>query len=295
MACTAAAGLLPIIEQVDARRLREFLWRTLALRPPIPGPNGRDGISDLAAPQVAAMAARYDRAIAHQVFHSFADRALSDRTGLEDWGTMFRGDSLFEAAAVVNPARAAEMIASLPDAAGASPGRGLKDNAQFSGGPDPASPRSRPMAHRGVVLATPLANRLGDVLIPKQERLSRRSGLGSSQDGGIDDLSGQTPADPLPTSPKRQRLNAGGDPQSTLWRFGLVIESMRSLCSARQLSTRARSINSLEEIPSHPDVVRRPSPSALVIKTSAERLTECPARTVQRFPCDHSRPCAGCS
>ena len=55
MACTAAAGLLPIVEQVDARRLSEFIWRTLALRPPIPGPNGRDGISDIANARVAAM------------------------------------------------------------------------------------------------------------------------------------------------------------------------------------------------------------------------------------------------
>ena len=130
MACTAAAGLLPIIEQVDARRLPEFIWRTLALRPPIPGPNGRDGISDLAATQVAAMAARYDRAIGRQVFHSFADRALADRIGLEEWGSMFRGDSLFEAAAVVDPARAAEMIA-------IAPRRGRRSDG------------SRPQGHRG--------------------------------------------------------------------------------------------------------------------------------------------------
>jgi hypothetical protein len=128
MACTAGAGLLPIIEQVDALRLPEFLWRTLALRPPIPGPNGRDGISDLAAAQVAAMAARYDRAIGRQVLRSFADRALAERIGLEDWGSMFRGDSLFEAAAVVDPAWAAERIESLPETGDPS-GRGLKDHA----------------------------------------------------------------------------------------------------------------------------------------------------------------------
>jgi hypothetical protein len=95
MACTAAAGLLPIIEQVDASRLPEFLWRVLALRPPIPGPHGRDGIADTAAARVAAMAARYDRAIARQVLDGFADRALAGRIGLEDWGSMFRDDSLF--------------------------------------------------------------------------------------------------------------------------------------------------------------------------------------------------------
>jgi hypothetical protein len=132
MACTAAAGLLPLVEQVDARRLPEFLWRTLALRPPIPGPKGRDGISDLAAASVAAMAARYDRAITRHVFHSFAERALAERNSLEDWGSMFRGDSLFDAAAVVDPAWGADMIASLPEATDSQPSRGLKDAARLS-------------------------------------------------------------------------------------------------------------------------------------------------------------------
>jgi beta-lactamase regulating signal transducer with metallopeptidase domain len=120
MACTAAAGLLPIVTQVDPRRLSEFVWRTLALRPPIPGPNGRDGISNIANARVAAMIARYDRPVARQVLKVFADRALADRIGLEDWGPMFRAEGLFEAAAVVDPATAAAMIDSLPEPAGLS-------------------------------------------------------------------------------------------------------------------------------------------------------------------------------
>jgi hypothetical protein len=120
MACTAAAGLLPIVEQVDAGRLPEFIWRTLALRPPIPGPNGRDGISDLAGARVAAALARYDRSIARQVLNSFADRALAHRIGLDDWGPMFRGQEVFEAEAIVEPARAAAMIDSLPEPSGLS-------------------------------------------------------------------------------------------------------------------------------------------------------------------------------
>ena len=62
MACTAAAGLLPIVEQVDARLLPEFLWRTLALRPPIPGPmDSRLDLPTSPLPTWRSMAARYDR------------------------------------------------------------------------------------------------------------------------------------------------------------------------------------------------------------------------------------------
>jgi tetratricopeptide (TPR) repeat protein len=120
MACTAAAGLLPIVEQVDARRISEFIWRTLALRPPIPGPNGRDGISDIADARVAVMLARYDRSIAQQLLNAFAGRALAYRIGLENWASMFSDDGVFEAAASVDPARAAAMIDSLPEPSGHS-------------------------------------------------------------------------------------------------------------------------------------------------------------------------------
>jgi beta-lactamase regulating signal transducer with metallopeptidase domain len=131
MACTAAAGLLPIVEQIDGRLVPEYLWRTLALRPPIPGPNGRDGISDIANARVAAMASRYDVASARQVWSGFADRALAQRIGLEDWGSMFRDDSIFEAAAVVEPARVAAMIDSLPESSGPRE-HGLKNRARLA-------------------------------------------------------------------------------------------------------------------------------------------------------------------
>jgi len=131
MACTAAAGLLPIVEQVDARLLPEYLWRTLALRPPIPGPKGRESISDIANAGIAAMATRYDRAVGRQVFDGFAGRALALRIGLDDWGFMFKGESVFEAAAVVDPARAAAMIDSLPEPSGLST-QELKNAARLS-------------------------------------------------------------------------------------------------------------------------------------------------------------------
>jgi hypothetical protein len=120
MACTAAAGLLPIVEQVDGRRLSEFIWRTLALRPPIPGPNGRDGISDIADARLAAMLARYDHSIAQQLLNAFADRALAHQIGLANWGSMFNAEGLFDAAAIVDPVRAAAMIDSLPEPSGTS-------------------------------------------------------------------------------------------------------------------------------------------------------------------------------
>jgi hypothetical protein len=132
MACTAAAGLLPIVEQVDAQQLSESLWRMLALRPPIPGPNGRAGISDIANARVAAMAARYDRKVGRQVLQGFADRALALRIGLDDWGSMFRaGEDVFESAALVDPARAAAMIDSLPESSGLST-QELKNRARLS-------------------------------------------------------------------------------------------------------------------------------------------------------------------
>jgi beta-lactamase regulating signal transducer with metallopeptidase domain/protocatechuate 3,4-dioxygenase beta subunit len=131
MACTAAAGLLPIVEQIDVRLLPQYLWRTLALRPPIPGPNGRDGISDIANARVAAMASRFDVASARHLWSGFAGRALAHRIGLEDWGSMYRDDSIIEAAAVVDPAQTAAMIDSLPDSSGPRE-EGLKNRARLA-------------------------------------------------------------------------------------------------------------------------------------------------------------------
>jgi hypothetical protein len=70
------------------------------------------------------MIARYDRSVARQVMNAFADRI-----GLVDWGSNFRAEGLFEAAAVVDPARAAAMIDSLPESAGLSI-QGLKNSAR---------------------------------------------------------------------------------------------------------------------------------------------------------------------
>jgi beta-lactamase regulating signal transducer with metallopeptidase domain len=131
MACTAGAGLLPIVEQVDARLVPEFLSRALALRPPIPGATGGEGVYDIATAIVATMVARYDRSASRQILDGFTGRAIRRRIGLDDWGSMFRGEELFAAAAVVDPARAAAMIDELPESAGLST-RELKNSARMA-------------------------------------------------------------------------------------------------------------------------------------------------------------------
>ncbi|MEJ7639846.1 MAG: hypothetical protein WKF75_18215 [Singulisphaera sp.] len=78
-ASTAAAGLLPIVEQVGPRLVRAHLGRTLALRPPLRGPDTREGIADLSDAQVAAMVARHDRESARAVLDAFAGRAIARR------------------------------------------------------------------------------------------------------------------------------------------------------------------------------------------------------------------------
>jgi hypothetical protein len=66
------------------------------------------------------------------VFSGFAERALADRIGLDVWGNMFRDESIFEAGAIVDPARTAGMIESLPEATGTPAARRLKDTARLS-------------------------------------------------------------------------------------------------------------------------------------------------------------------
>ena len=110
MACTAGAGLLRIVEQVDARLIPEFLGRALALSPPSPEKDGSEEAHDIASAIMAMMLARYDRPASRQMLDVFADRAIRRRIGLDDWGSMFHGEGLFAAAAVVDPVRAAAMI-----------------------------------------------------------------------------------------------------------------------------------------------------------------------------------------
>ena len=137
-------------------------WR---LRPPLPGPRGRDGIADLAAARIAAMAARYDRAIARQILDGFAERALADRIGLDDWGSMFRDDSIFQAAAIVDPARAVAMIESLPEAIGPAFGSVTQGHRADGFRPSAGPARHRSLGRPGSLVDAPLAHRFGRGLL----------------------------------------------------------------------------------------------------------------------------------
>ena len=77
MACTVAAGLLPIVEQVDASLVPENLWRTLAMRPPWRGGDTSRRIPLIAGSRVAAMVARYDRDAARQILDGLAETELA--------------------------------------------------------------------------------------------------------------------------------------------------------------------------------------------------------------------------
>jgi hypothetical protein len=109
-ACTSGASLLPIVEQVDTQMVREFLSRTLALRPHYPGPVGSDWAFDTTNAYVAAIVARFVRAVSRQLDSGFAKGALARQIGLTDWHQGGAGEELFFAAAVLDPARAAAMI-----------------------------------------------------------------------------------------------------------------------------------------------------------------------------------------
>ncbi len=112
-ACTAAAGLLPMVEEINPSLLPEYLGRTLALRPPLRGSDTRDGIADLSNAQVAAMVARYDGEAARAVLEGFAGRAIGQLRGMEVRDQSFHAKSVFTAAAVVNPAWAVAQVEGL--------------------------------------------------------------------------------------------------------------------------------------------------------------------------------------
>ncbi len=113
----AAAGLLPIVEQVDPRLVPEALGRTLALRPPLRGSDTRDAIAALSDAQVAAAVARYDHVAARAVLDACAGDLLTQILGATDSDSGFYVGLLFDAAAFVDPDRAVALLDRLPEPA----------------------------------------------------------------------------------------------------------------------------------------------------------------------------------
>ena len=118
-----AAGLLPIVEQVEPDRLAEFLGRTLALRSARGDQTDHDaagGAGTTAA--LAMMVARYDRQLAARVLEPELGETGShqDAAGL-DYVTW----RILAALALIDPRRAVELLEALPD----DPGHGTDPNA----------------------------------------------------------------------------------------------------------------------------------------------------------------------
>lgn len=108
-----AAALLPAVEAVDPRLVREYLWRTLAMRPAqaLPPHGWRDAAGTTAT--VAMLVARYDRELARSLLQPLAERA---RDLVIDGG--FWGGNLVTAAAMIDPRWAEEIVESLSDERG---------------------------------------------------------------------------------------------------------------------------------------------------------------------------------
>ncbi len=104
-----AAVLLPVAERIDVKLVDEYVWRSLAMRPPNPGeprPNGGSAQADL---QLAMVLARYDRAIARSLIEPLAEKNGPDRAFFSSQG------ELYAAAAAIDPKWAVALVEALPD------------------------------------------------------------------------------------------------------------------------------------------------------------------------------------
>jgi hypothetical protein len=95
----------------------EALGRTLALRPPLRGPDTRDGIAALTDVQVAAAVARFDREAARAVLDACTGDLLTQIRGAPERDQGFYLGLLFDAVAVVNPVHAVALLDRLPEPA----------------------------------------------------------------------------------------------------------------------------------------------------------------------------------
>ncbi len=112
-----AAGLLPIVEEIEPNRLAEFLARTLALRPPRGDQTDlyEAGIAGTTA-ALAMMVARYDRALAASLLEPEL-RKTGTYQGL--FGSDYVTWRIMAAEALIDPRRAVRLVEALPDDPGA--------------------------------------------------------------------------------------------------------------------------------------------------------------------------------
>jgi len=161
----ALARLLPLAARIDPDRAPDVFWRALACRPPLSPPDGRVPVTpqvrqhalDLA--ELAALAARYDRATAEVVFAPVAAR-LADLYD-EHWGLGGEGPAIFRAAGAFDARVARAMLDALPEELPPPPNRNVISPATFRH-------HTRDLARLALAraLGLPPALRLGEPLTP---------------------------------------------------------------------------------------------------------------------------------
>jgi hypothetical protein len=115
MACTTAAGLLPIVERVDPTLLIPCIWRTLVMRPALrPEGDPREQIPLIADLRVAAMIARYDRRVARQILDSFIQTDLPRFADMNEYES-FTMETLMQAATYISPYQATSLIGQISE------------------------------------------------------------------------------------------------------------------------------------------------------------------------------------
>ncbi|MFI5459602.1 MAG: hypothetical protein ACHRXM_29610 [Isosphaerales bacterium] len=118
-----AAGLLPVVEQVEPERLAEFLGRTLAL---LPASGDQNDLGEVATVRskvlLAMMVARYDRQLAARLLELQLREigTHSIRRDVRDFATA----NVLTALALIDPQQAVERVEALPD----DPGAGTDPN-----------------------------------------------------------------------------------------------------------------------------------------------------------------------
>jgi protocatechuate 3,4-dioxygenase beta subunit len=113
--CGVAGRLLPIVEQVDASRLPEFLARALALRPPVGGRNDHAFFPEQTA-SLSMTVARYDRGLAARLVRPELDTlgtAPSPRSPVSPMMDSANAGRVLAALALVEPRQAVERIEQL--------------------------------------------------------------------------------------------------------------------------------------------------------------------------------------